>query len=159
MRPLRALARRTLDWTSALEGALLPGSISERLADAYGEHLFGTAVLGDLPSRPDFVINATNVSSGALARAERTESGTGASARCLAGDPGRDRGRLLVRLPAATVAARLARWSTGWTRTATTTTVEHRDELVLSDGGVYDNLGLETAWKRCRTSSSRTPAG
>ena len=24
-------------------------------------------------------------------------------------------------------------------------------ELVLSDGGVYDNLGLETAWKRCRT--------
>ena len=31
------------------------------------------------------------------------------------------------------------------------TTVEHRDELVLSDGGVYDNLGLETAWKRCRT--------
>jgi len=27
---------------------------------------------------------------------------------------------------------------------------EHRDEAVLSDGGVYDNLGLETAWKRCR---------
>ena len=30
-------------------------------------------------------------------------------------------------------------------------TPEHRAELVLSDGGVYDNLGLETAWKRCRT--------
>ena len=30
-------------------------------------------------------------------------------------------------------------------------TLEHRDELVLSDGGVYDNLGIETAWKRCRT--------
>ena len=24
-------------------------------------------------------------------------------------------------------------------------------EVVLSDGGVYDNLGLETAWKRYRT--------
>jgi NTE family protein len=24
-------------------------------------------------------------------------------------------------------------------------------EVVLTDGGVYDNLGLETAWKRCRT--------
>lgn len=24
-------------------------------------------------------------------------------------------------------------------------------EIVLSDGGVYDNLGLETAWKRYRT--------
>jgi NTE family protein len=24
-------------------------------------------------------------------------------------------------------------------------------DLVLSDGGVYDNLGLQTAWGRCRT--------
>ena len=28
---------------------------------------------------------------------------------------------------------------------------EHRDQLFLTDGGVYDNLGLETAWKRCKT--------
>ena len=26
-----------------------------------------------------------------------------------------------------------------------------RRELVLADGGVYDNLGLETAWKKHRT--------
>jgi NTE family protein len=25
-----------------------------------------------------------------------------------------------------------------------------RDRVWLTDGGVYDNLGLETAWKRCR---------
>src|SRR5207344_2941539 len=25
------------------------------------------------------------------------------------------------------------------------------DELTLTDGGVYDNLGIETAWKRYRT--------
>ena len=24
----------------------------------------------------------------------------------------------------------------------------YTDQVVLSDGGVYDNLGLETAWKR-----------
>jgi NTE family protein len=24
-------------------------------------------------------------------------------------------------------------------------------EVILTDGGVYDNLGLETAWKQCRT--------
>jgi len=24
-------------------------------------------------------------------------------------------------------------------------------EAVLSDGGVYDNMGMETVWKRCRT--------
>ena len=120
VQPLRALARRTLDWTSALEEALLPGSISERLADAYGEHLFGTAVLGDLPSRPDFVINATNVSSGALARFERTESGTGASARCLT-RRSQSRPRSPARPPSRRYCRRTARrWSTGWTRTATT---------------------------------------
>lgn len=27
-------------------------------------------------------------------------------------------------------------------------TEEFRDQIRLSDGGVYDNLGLETAWKR-----------
>jgi NTE family protein len=28
---------------------------------------------------------------------------------------------------------------------------EFRDQVLLTDGGVYDNLGLETAWKRYRT--------
>ncbi len=28
---------------------------------------------------------------------------------------------------------------------------EFRTQVVLSDGGVYDNLGLETAWKRYKT--------
>lgn len=27
----------------------------------------------------------------------------------------------------------------------------YRDKISLSDGGVYDNLGLEAVWKRCRT--------
>ena len=153
VRPLRALARRTLDWTSALEGALLPGSISERLADAYGEHLFGTAVLGDLPTRPEFVINATNISSGALARFERTgvkDWRVGALP-----DP---------EIPVATAVAcssafppllspHRLRPMVDWMDEDGNdlATLEHRDELVLSDGGVYDNLGIETAWKRCRT--------
>jgi predicted acylesterase/phospholipase RssA len=153
VRPLRALARRTLDWTSVLEGALRPGSISERLADAYGEHLFGTAVLGDLPSRPDFVINATNVSSGALARFERT----GVRDWRVGSLPDPE-------IPVATAVAcssafppllspHRLRPMVDWMDEDGNdlTTVEHRDELVLSDGGVYDNLGLETAWKRCRT--------
>jgi NTE family protein len=28
---------------------------------------------------------------------------------------------------------------------------EYRRKVVLTDGGVYDNLGLETAWKSSRT--------
>ena len=50
-------------------GALLPGSISDRIAAApTTEHLFHGATLQDLPDAPRFVINATNVQSGALWR-------------------------------------------------------------------------------------------
>src|SRR4029077_7132227 len=42
--------------------------VSDRVARAYEEYLFGTATLQDLPDTPRFVINATNVQSGALWR-------------------------------------------------------------------------------------------
>lgn len=40
-----------------------------------------------------------------------------------------------------------------WTTVAgnVLTGAQWRGEISCSDGGVYDNLGLETAWKRCRT--------
>ncbi len=150
---LRGLARRTLDWTSALEGALLPGSISEKLADAYRDQLFGDAVLGDLPSRPDFVINATNVGSGALARFERSgvkdwrvgslpdpEISLATAVACSSAFP-------------PILSPHRLRPMVDWVTEEGNDLVGpgHRDELVLSDGGVYDNLGLETAWKRCKT--------
>ena len=49
-------------------GLALPGRISDRVAAAYDEHLFHGATLQDLPDEPRFVINATNVQSGALWR-------------------------------------------------------------------------------------------
>ena len=58
----------TIDADSVILGALLPGSISDRIATAYDEHLFHGATLQDLPDEPRFVINATNVQSGALWR-------------------------------------------------------------------------------------------
>ena len=63
--PLRARRsmRKPSFWAS-----LLPGRISDRVASAYEEHLFGNATLQDLPDEPRFVINATNVQSGALWR-------------------------------------------------------------------------------------------
>jgi NTE family protein len=150
---LRELARRTLDWTSVVEGALLPGSIAEKLAGAYRDHIFGDAVLADLPTRPDFIINATNVGSGALARFERT----GVRDWRVGSLPDPE-------IPLATAVAcssafppilspyRL-RPMVDWVDEEGNDlrSAEHRKALYLSDGGVYDNLGLETAWKRCRT--------
>ena len=66
--PIRDLAGRTLDAKSIVEGLFLPGSVGEKVAAAYDRHLFHGATLQDLPDTPRFVINATNVQSGALWR-------------------------------------------------------------------------------------------
>jgi NTE family protein len=150
---VRDLASRTIDWTSVVEGALLPGTIAEKLADAYREHIFGDAVLGDLPKRPDFIINATNIGSGALARFERT----GVTDWRVGSLPDPE-------IPVATAVACSSAFPpvlspyrlepmVDWVDEDGNDlgTAEHREALFLSDGGVYDNLGLETAWKRCRT--------
>ena len=66
--PIRALADETIDADAIFWGVALPGRVSDRVADAYDKHLFNGATLQDLPDTPRFVINATNVQSGALWR-------------------------------------------------------------------------------------------
>src|SRR5688500_12546753 len=55
VRPLRALAGRTLDVPAILLGLLTPGGAGARLADVLDRHLFGGACLSALPARPHFV--------------------------------------------------------------------------------------------------------
>jgi len=66
--PVRTLAGRTIDAEAIILGLALPGRVSDRVAAAYEEHLFGTATLQELADAPRFVFNATNVQSGALWR-------------------------------------------------------------------------------------------
>jgi NTE family protein len=149
--PIRRLAGRTLDVSGVLGGALLPGSIADRVARAYAEHLFGTATLQDLPDEPCFVINATNVQSGVLWRFSK---------RYMRDWRVGEVKRPLVPLATAVAASAAfppvlspltldldpASFTPG-----TGQDLQHEpytDEAVLTDGGVYDNLGLETVWKR-----------
>src|SRR5690242_13915397 len=68
LEPVRKLAGRTVDlWAIGL-GVLLPGSIGNWYARALKRHLVGSATLQDLPDRPRFVINATNLQSAVLWR-------------------------------------------------------------------------------------------
>jgi NTE family protein len=72
VQPLRALASKTIDEGAILGGILLPGTISDKVTEAYRKHLFGDATLQDLPADPPrFVINATSVQTGALFRFSR----------------------------------------------------------------------------------------
>ena len=70
VRPIRAFAGKTIDKSAMVRGILLPGRISDRIAGQYRDHLFGDATLQELPADPGprFVINATNVQTGALWR-------------------------------------------------------------------------------------------
>ena len=151
--PIRGLAARTVDIPAIVRGALLPGMIGDRLASAYSRHLLGDATLQDLPDRPRFVFNSTNLQSGVLWRFSKPYM-----ADYRVGTIEHPTERLAVAVAASSafppvlspVKPKLDP-SAYKPDTGTLTGEEYRRRPVLADGGVYDNLGLETAWKRYET--------
>jgi NTE family protein len=150
--PIRAMARRSVDLTSVLVAAGLPfTSVSDRVVKAYRKYLFAKATLQDLPDQPRFVINATNLESGVLMRFSKPYLADYRVGRVNNPDL-----PLAVAVAASsafppvlspcTVDLEHEEWITEEGNDLTGE--EFRNEIRLSDGGVYDNLGLETAWKR-----------
>jgi NTE family protein len=154
--PIRALAHVNIDATAIGKGALLPGTISDYVARAYAKHLFGDATLQDLPDDPPrFVINASNVQSGALWRFSKPYMRD-----YLVGKVSRPTVRLADAVAASSAFPPFlspARLPASVLRFDPPTEGEplHRPpfttDVVLTDGGVYDNLGLETIWKNYDT--------
>ena len=152
--PLRKFAERKIDIPSILKGIFLPGRISERVASAYRDHLFGKATLRDLPDRPRFVINASNVQSKALWRFSKPYMWDYRVGK--------------IEKPMTELAVAVAA-SSAFPPVLSPVVLKHKEtdyvpntgldlqrspfttNVVLTDGGVYDNLGLETAWKRYQT--------
>lgn len=151
--PIRGLAGRTVDVPAILYGALLPGMIGDRLASAYSRHLFGDATLQDLPDRPRFVFNSTNLQSGVLWRFSKPYM-----ADYRVGTIEHPTERLALAVAASSAfppvlspvkpKLELSSYKPG---TGALEDPEYRRRPVLTDGGVYDNLGLESAWKRYTT--------
>jgi NTE family protein len=157
--PLRRLAGTTLDVWSIVGGLLGLGSIAERVADGYRKHLFGEATLQDLPddSRgegPRFVINASNVQSGALWRFSRPFMRD-----FKVGEVKHPRVELAVAVAASSafppilspMVLELDPASFTPDSGASLQREPFTRRVVLADGGVYDNLGLETVWKQYKT--------
>ena len=152
--PLRELAGETIDAESVVWGTLLPGGVSDRIAKAYDDALFDGATLQALPDAPRFVINATNVQSGVLwrftkkymwdYRVGKVEKPTVALAKAVAASSA---------FPPVLSPCELRLRESDFTPGTGTDLQKppYTTKVVLSDGGVYDNLGLETAWKRHQT--------
>jgi len=157
--PIMRLGGRSIDVSSVFRGSFWFGTIGDKMTRAYRKHLFGDATLQDIIDEqpgvsPRFVFNATNVQSGVLWRFMKPYM--------------RDYrvGEVLKpKVPLARVVAASAAFPPvlspveldlnpkDFTPNSGTDLQgdEFRRRIVLSDGGVYDNLGLETAWKRYKT--------
>ncbi|OFW10852.1 MAG: patatin [Acidobacteria bacterium RIFCSPLOWO2_02_FULL_67_36] len=158
VQPIRSLASKTIDEGAVLGGILLPGSISDKVTDAYRKYLFGKATLQDLPGdSPRFVINATSVQTGALFRFSRPFV-----ADYRVGMISNPTIELAVAVAASSAfppvlsPLKLELDPSSWAPASGKKSEDlHREpflsEAVLTDGGVYDNLGLETAWKTYKT--------
>lgn len=154
--PLRAFCRLNIDVPAIGEGVLVPWRrVSDVLERKYREHLFGDATLQQLPARPRFVFNATNLGTGVSFRFSKPYAG--------------DYRIGLIPVPTFAVALAVAASSafppflspviveTDPTRFQQVEGADlfeqagYRTRLLLTDGGAYDNLGLETVWNRYQT--------
>jgi NTE family protein len=152
--PIRSLASMTIDKQSVFGGILTPGTISDKVAAAYRKYVFGETDLQQLPDRPRFVINATNVQTGALWRFSKPYM-----ADYRVGMIRKPNVELAVAVAASSAfppilsPLRLKVDPAGFdpAEQGPLHTPPYTSDVVLTDGGVYDNLGLETAWKRYTT--------
>ena len=156
--PLSRMASTSIDVSSVISGIF--GGISQKVAEHYRDILFGKTTLQDLPNDdegPRFVFNATSLQTGVLWRFSKPFMGD-----WIVG---------LVKNPTVELATAVAA-SSAFPPVLSPAVLEvdpncftdgakfpppgvtypaFRKEIVLSDGGVYDNLGLETAWKNYTT--------
>jgi NTE family protein len=154
--PLRRMARTHVDVGAVATGVLLPGvSVSERVAEEYRRHLFGHTTLQDLPDDPHgpprFIFNSTNLETGVLLRFSKSYLADYKVGR--------------IPKPTLDLAVAVAA-SSAFPPFLSPCTLDlkgqhwidagddgelggpaYRDKIEVTDGGVYDNLGLETAWK------------
>lgn len=154
--PLRHFCSLNIDVTSVITGALNPfKSAGDEVADEFRKHLGMGVSLQTLPDTPRFVFNSTNYATGSSFRFSKPYAG--------------DYRIGLIRQPTFNIATAVACSSAFppvlapieldvrpalFERTEGADLWEREDfrrRLPLADGGVYDNMALETVWGRYDT--------
>ncbi len=152
--PIRKLARKTIDLPAVLLGMLSLGLLGSQTSVFYRQHAFHEKKLQDLPPRPTFILNSTSMQTGSLWRFSKAYM-----ADWRVGVINNPQVDLAVAVAASSafppflspVIHHLKESdfvpNTGFDLQRPPFTTR----LLLTDGGVYDNLGLETAWKKYQT--------
>lgn len=138
--PILDLATHTVDLPAVLTG-VWPGRISERVQRAYDTRLFRGATLQHLPKSgegPLFELLATNLTTGTMWRFSQPRMGDWRTKYVTSPD-----------LPLAHAVAASSAFPP--VLSPCRLDIPGRGRVTLTDGGVYDNLGIEPVLKTCRT--------
>jgi len=152
--PIARFATVGIDVKAILLGVLPGFTAAGEIAKAYDRHLFHGATLQDLPDQPRFTFMATNLQTGSGWRFAKDYAADHRVGRI-------DRPKITLSNVVASSSAfppflspvQLA-FEPGSVQPMHGADL-HRppftQKAILTDGGVYDNLGLERVWRRCRT--------
>jgi NTE family protein len=156
--PVLAFSRQKIDIVDALTGLLPWTSASDEVAKSYDKFLFGGKTLQDIPDSPRFIFCATNLQTGVLWRFAKPYAGDYVVGRL-------DRPAIPVSHAVAASSAfppvlspfllelpkgSFADWPDGPGLPANEIDA-FRSRVILCDGGVYDNHGVEPIIKRYLT--------
>lgn len=151
---VRAFADVTVDEGAIVKGLLWFGTVADRVTAAYDEHLFHHATLQQLPDTPRFIFNATNVQTRSLFRFSKPYAADYRIGLWM--NPDLEIAKAVTAssafppvLSPCTIKVDPDVWDVNGRGPLCFNPYDR--EIVLTDGGVYDNLGLESAWKRSRT--------
>jgi NTE family protein len=161
-KPVMHMATTVVDITAIIEGIVsIFSTISDKVVAAYDRHLFhGATLQRDIPpfekgKTPRFLFYSTSLQTGSSVRIERkrlADYKIGAIP-----NPDLSVARVVAASSAfppvlSPVSLELDPGSWQFMEGATLfDRVDLKKELLLTDGGVYDNMGLEAIWKRCGT--------
>jgi len=152
--PLQQFCSRSLDVMAGISGILLPFStIGDKVAKRYARRLYGTKTLQDIPipgKNPEFIFYATSLQTGASVRFTRASI-----ADYKVGELPNPRLSLAKVVGASSafppffspviIKCNPEEWKKTWGATLYEN-LDLRKKMVLGDGGIYDNMGLEAVW-------------
>ena len=154
--PIQEFCSKSLDVVAVLRGLLLiHKTMGDKVADMYSRRLYGSKTLQDIPTPgegPEFIFYAASLQTGSGVRISKNYISDYKVGKWL--NP---------RLPLAKVVGASSAFppifspviikcnpdDDDWEKTEWADlyeNMEYRKKLILTDGGVYDNMGLEAVW-------------
>jgi NTE family protein len=154
VKPLQKFCSKSLDIMAGITGLLLPfTTIGDKVARRYAKRLFGTKTLQDIPTpgnAPEFIFYATSLQTGASVRFTKASI-----ADYKLGELPNPQLSLAKVVGASSafppffspviIKFNPEDWKKTW-GASLYENLDLRKKMVLGDGGIYDNMGLEAVW-------------